>query len=257
LRYGLINASNDELERSIDSCESWGWYCAEILAFGILAEFAIAAIHPPYDSFCERWGSSIADMLVFLGVAGEVQFGRMASRRQAELKRRSDIKIAEANERAALALKRAEELHKENLELSRKIFPRVISPEQAANIRDAIAPFAGTPFDMDCDPGAEDAFIRTLSTTLQEAGWALHGSSPHNVAVMFASLVPQPKGPVSDARLCLRLHGSSADKFQAPAAALQAALSRALGQAVGMVIDHPESNFISRDAIHVEVYKAR
>jgi len=96
LRNGLTNATNDELEKSADSCEFWGWLSVAILGGGLLAEIAIAAFHPPYDSFWEQWGTSIANSLVFLGVAGEVQFGWMASRRQAELRRRSDIKIAEA-----------------------------------------------------------------------------------------------------------------------------------------------------------------
>ena len=69
----------------------------------MIAEVIIAACHPPYDSFWEQWGSSLANGLIAIGVATEIKLGQMAGLRQSELRRRSDEKVATALERAAKA----------------------------------------------------------------------------------------------------------------------------------------------------------
>ena len=90
---------------------------------GVFSELAIAWFHPSYDSLWERWGSTIANAAVLLGVAGEIQFSMMAFRRDKELKRRSDEQVAEARERAAKAdLARAE--------LEAKLLPRMLNQDQ-------------------------------------------------------------------------------------------------------------------------------
>jgi len=98
-----------------------------LVVVGVIAELAIAAWHPPYDSFWEQWGSSVANGLIAIGVAFEIKFGQMAGLRQSELRRRSEEKVAEANLRAATALegaKRAYQTAKENAE------PRQIKPKE-------------------------------------------------------------------------------------------------------------------------------
>jgi hypothetical protein len=107
LPKGMINASDDELEKSIGSCERWEWFGGGLVFAGVAATVAIAIVHPEYDSFLEQWGSAIADSLVAAGVAIEIKFGQMAGLRQNELKRRSDEKVAEANNIAAQATKDA------------------------------------------------------------------------------------------------------------------------------------------------------
>jgi hypothetical protein len=102
-------ASDGDLESSGDACERIGWICGGAVALGVLAEVAVAWWHPPYNSFWEQWGTVIANAIVMLGVAGEVQFSRMAFRRDKELKLRSDEKVAAANERASEAAARANE----------------------------------------------------------------------------------------------------------------------------------------------------
>ena len=92
LPKGIKSASDEALELSGDACEALSWRCGGIVAIGVLAEVAIAFFHPPYDSFWEQWGSVVANAVVMLGVAGEVQFSMMAFRRDKELKRRSDKK---------------------------------------------------------------------------------------------------------------------------------------------------------------------
>jgi hypothetical protein len=132
----MIKASDEELDKSIESCEQWEWFGGGLVFVGVIATVVIAIIHPRYDSFLEQWGSAIADSLVAVGVAIEIKFGQMAGLRQNELRRRSDEKVAEASERAARA-----ELESDRLKV---IFAgRRLLPEQnsiiSAVIRDKAA----------------------------------------------------------------------------------------------------------------------
>lgn len=92
-----MGASDGDLERSVESCEHWEWLGGGLVVVGLIAAVGIAALHPPYDSFWDQWGSVVADSLVALGVVAEIKFGQMAGLRQSEVKRRSDEKIAELN----------------------------------------------------------------------------------------------------------------------------------------------------------------
>jgi hypothetical protein len=136
LPKGMIKACDDELERSIGSCEQWEWFGGGLVVVGVFATVVIAVFHPLYDSFLEQWGSAIADVLVGIGVAIEIKFGQMAGLRQNELKSRSDKKVSEANERASNA-----QLETERLKV--QFAGRRLSKEQrsaiAALIRDPAA----------------------------------------------------------------------------------------------------------------------
>jgi hypothetical protein len=103
LPNGTINASENQLESASSSCERWEWGCAGAVVVALVAEFAIAAIHPPYDSFLEQWGTAIADTVIALGIVGEVLFSRKDARIQTELRNRSNAKLADAIRRAAKA----------------------------------------------------------------------------------------------------------------------------------------------------------
>jgi hypothetical protein len=131
LPKGIIKACDGDLERSIGSCERWEWCGGVLVVLGVLAEVAIAAIHPPYDSFLEQWGSTVANSLIAIGVVTEIRFGQMAGLRQSELMRRSDERVAEANTRAANA-----EL--ETQRLKAQFGGRRILPEQAKQIVETI-----------------------------------------------------------------------------------------------------------------------
>jgi hypothetical protein len=130
LPKGMIKASQEELEKSIESCERWEWFGGVLVFIGVAAAVAIAGIHPKYDSFLEQWGSAIADGLVAAGVAIEIKFGQMAGLRQHELKRRSDIIVGNANIRAAEALQKAEEEHHARVKLEAQLSPRTLTKEQ-------------------------------------------------------------------------------------------------------------------------------
>jgi hypothetical protein len=127
LPNGIINARDNELERSIGSCERWEWFGGFVVVAALIAEVAIAAIHPPYDSFLEQWGSVLSTGLIAIGVVIEIKFAHMAGLRQSELRRRSDERAFEANLRAAEAIREAERIKE-------KISPRRLTLQQFNSI---------------------------------------------------------------------------------------------------------------------------
>ncbi len=84
-------------------------------------EPSVAIVHPAYGSFLERWGSSVANIFVVLGVGGEILFSRFGYRRQQELSLRAKNALTEATQRAA----RAEE----------QLSPRSVSKTQFEELR--------------------------------------------------------------------------------------------------------------------------
>jgi len=159
LPNGIKNASDGELESSSEVCEEWSWICGGAVVLGVLAEVAIAWCHPLYDSFWERWGSVIADGVVMLGVAGEVQFSMMVFRRDKELKRRSDEKVANANKIAAQATKDAADARERTAEIEKLTAWRHISAVARSAIAEAIRPNA-TMLDiqLEFENGSPEAF---------------------------------------------------------------------------------------------------
>jgi hypothetical protein len=180
-----MKASAPELEKSIESCERWEWYGGGLVVVGLIADVAIAAIHPPYNSFWEQWGSSIASGLIAIGVVAEIKFGQMAGLRQHELKRRSDKKVAEAQRKsananaragnsealAALAQARAAEAQ---LELAKFKAARILSAEQQTRISEKLKPFAGAKYDAGIGPMGDPEplyLLRSIHSALSAAGW--------------------------------------------------------------------------------------
>jgi hypothetical protein len=112
---------------------------------GVVAEFAIAAFHPAYDSFLEQWGSALADSAIALGIVGEVICGRRDARIQTELRNRSNTKLGaaeiaagKANERAAKLEAEAAKAKFKLLNAEAKLEPRVLSAEERAIIVERI-----------------------------------------------------------------------------------------------------------------------
>jgi hypothetical protein len=108
LTNGVMKADDGSLERSVESCDIWAERSAIAVIVGLVLEVGIAFTHPPFDSFWEHWGAVLADMLVALGVAGEVLFGRMGRSRQSELTRRSSGRLAQAEFDMGFALAASE-----------------------------------------------------------------------------------------------------------------------------------------------------
>jgi hypothetical protein len=168
LPKGTKNATDEALESSGDACEKLSWVCGSVVVLGVLAEAVLAGLHLPYDSPWERWVAVIANAAVMLGVVGEVQFSMMAFRRDKELKRRSDDKVAAASARAAEA----------QLELERFRAPRSLSSEKLTWIGKKVRHFAGQKFLGAVSPGVGDAWILwgQIANSLQAANWVLISS---------------------------------------------------------------------------------
>jgi hypothetical protein len=172
LPKGVINASDPELEKSIESCERWAWFGGGLVIVGVAAEVAIAAIHPPYDSFLEQWGSSLANSLVAIGVAFEIIFSRIAGLRQNELKRRSDERVAAANARAEEANQKAQEAA---LDLAKYRTPRYLTHEQLYRIAEKLKPFGESMMQYACASVGLDpehiTFLQFIEAALLIANW--------------------------------------------------------------------------------------
>jgi hypothetical protein len=175
LPNGIINAGKEELERSIGSCERWGWFGGGLVVMGVAGEVAIAAYHPSYDSFLEQWGSAIANGFVAIGVAAEILFGRMAGLRQSELIRRSDEKAAEANARTA-------ELQKENLRLRAAISWREIAPADLQRLTALLASVAPSEVIIE--------YVRGDPESQNAAGYFLQAFRAANWRVTFRARTP-------------------------------------------------------------------
>jgi hypothetical protein len=102
-----MHVTDEELHRSIDRSERWAFCGGIAVIIGVSAEAVLAYRHATTTHFEAIWGPVIADSLVALGVAAELWFSGRASIRQREIQRRSDIAVAEANERAQQASKDA------------------------------------------------------------------------------------------------------------------------------------------------------
>jgi hypothetical protein len=138
LPRGIINASETQIETASSSCERWEWTFAGLVVAGVIAEFVIAGIHPLYDSFLEQWRTATAGALVALGIVGEVIFGRIDARYQTELRKRSNDKMSNAIERAAILEKEAADARGRVADIERLTSWRHISDEQREQIASSI-----------------------------------------------------------------------------------------------------------------------
>lgn len=172
LRFGIINAANEQLEIASKSCRRWGWGGGGLVLGGLLFEVLIAVIHPKYDFFLERWGSVIADLLVFFGVLAEIWFSGIEHSCDSELTRRSNDELRIATERAGSAIERAA---KAELEIAKIKAPRTLTSEDVNSISQELSEFPGQMYDLFLprmmEPGS---FIVTqIIVALTKAGWLL------------------------------------------------------------------------------------
>jgi hypothetical protein len=139
LPNGINKASDGDLERSASSCESWAIVSGLLVVFGLIVEAIIAFVHPSYDSPVGTWTPFIADTLVALGVAGEVLFSMMSSRRHNELRVRSNTNLADAITQAGEANQKAEEAQLARLELEKSLSSRRLTGEQSSKLTSALS----------------------------------------------------------------------------------------------------------------------
>lgn len=96
------------------------------------------------------------------------------------------VLIAEANERAAKADKKAAEAQ---LELAKFKAPRTLTDEQRERITGKLKPFLGTTFEVVTYPGEPEpaTFSNVIAETLVKAGWVFNPNHSHGHLMGLAS----------------------------------------------------------------------
>ena len=181
LPNGKINATEVQLEGVSSSCEQWGIWCGALVVISVIAEFVIAWVEPPYNSFLKE--SLVPDAGIAIGIVGEVLFGMWNNRIQTELRSRSNKQLAEAVEAAGQANARAAEANASvveaqertklaELEIAKLKAPRQITSEGVDHIAAILRPLGGFPYDLSIptllEPGSP--LINGLVLALRKSG---------------------------------------------------------------------------------------
>ena len=95
----LAHAPEDELREDSALDEKWEAACVWVVIAGLALEGIVAGVHAPYDAMVTRWGSFVCDVLIALGVYFELYFSSRIRQRDHELVRRSNERVAMAEER--------------------------------------------------------------------------------------------------------------------------------------------------------------
>jgi hypothetical protein len=168
--------TDGEIDTAISQNEALASWAGYVLVAGLLLEAALAfnfAINIP---IIDAHLSQFANLLVLLGVGGEIHFGAKASRAQKELQRRTDVKLTEALDRAARA--------QNDLLEFRTPRRALMTAENRARLVERLSPFAGTQFDTALGSGGDQMhFLWDLEETLTAAKWIQLNWGVHAVGV--------------------------------------------------------------------------
>lgn len=116
---------------------------AVFVVIGLAFEVVFASVfHEPPETYWSHWGPVGADVVVTLGVAAEVLFGRRQRIASDELAVLSEKNVVAAMERASLAEKAAAEARERTAEVERLTAWRRLTPLQTETIKSALKPFA-------------------------------------------------------------------------------------------------------------------
>jgi hypothetical protein len=191
----MSSASDEEdnLRRGEERDETRAVWGGAAVIFGLLLEVAYAIAYSKGQSIVEEWGPVFADAFVALGVATEVLYAARARSKAAAIKRRSDEKIAAANERAAEALQKAEEESHARVKLEMNLQPRSVSPEQFHFIQGLGGRLEGINIGYESD-GETLWFARQLEGAFLRAGIAVSMFQRPAEVHSFAILIYEPNG---------------------------------------------------------------
>jgi len=124
----------------------------------------------------ENWAPVVADILVALGVYGELHFSGKAGRAQKALQILTEGRLTEAFDRAAKAEKELRDFRRPRRAL--------MTPENRARLIETLAPFSGTEFDTGLGSGGEQMhFLWDLEEVLNAARWRQLPWGVHAVGV--------------------------------------------------------------------------
>jgi uncharacterized small protein (DUF1192 family) len=98
---GVMNATNDELDGIVSSGERLAGWCALLIVAALVTEAILAFVS--LSPLGTKIATFTANSLIAVGVFGELFFHKRSSHAQNESQRRSDLKVAELNERASEA----------------------------------------------------------------------------------------------------------------------------------------------------------
>ncbi len=166
-----MKKTEDQLRDYISLNDSLAEYGAMAIVVGLVIEIFLAVVFRSGKTFIENWAPVIADGLIALGVYSEIHFGRKSTASRKELQDRSDEKVAELNERAAEADRKAKEAELALIEFRK---PRGITPDQRTSIAEKLKSFAGTQFDTGLSGGSGEQadLLWQLAPAITDAGWS-------------------------------------------------------------------------------------
>jgi hypothetical protein len=292
LKNGVRSATEGELDAAVSWLEGSEIVFGGVVFFGIALEVALAILHPPYDAAPNIWGSPIADAFVALGVLGEVVASARVTICQGELSKRSNDRLqaaeqraadaskeaagaqtmaflamgqassatnalAVANERAARLEKEAADARERAAKLEAELIPRRLTVEAQEAIRDLIAPFAGTPFNVLSDAGAELPYQQDFIGMLRSAGWVFKQYSADSITLPRGMVAGRP---LHTSGLGIRVNRDAPPAIRDAAHTLVMALAQYGGSGPGYsLVSDPSGNTLSctPDAVHIEIFKVR
>jgi hypothetical protein len=199
--------------------------CGWVVVAGLVIEVCLAVAFQEHKDWIENWGPAIADILVALGVYGEIHFSGKVSAADEELRREADEKVSEANEHAAEATERAaalereaaharveqEKLRKSNLQLYAAIAPRQVVLVGGSTVLKKLQAAPGTIALIQSVPEFESQILLSnIAWLLEQCGWKIHllsfedtktppHSIPNGVSIYtreFGETEPFPEGSV-------------------------------------------------------------
>jgi hypothetical protein len=205
-------ADDTDLESLSDGAVVAEWCFAALVVIGVGGEFSIAARHFPNNSWIGWWGPAYADLLVAIGVAGEVFASVIAHLCQSELTRRTNEKLAETSAllgstmkyavqisaRSAEAQERAAKAELETEQLKKRMAKRILTKEQFETIRDELKGKVRTVVGITTSGHTEARqYADQISRALHLAGIASRIFSPR-IGVTWTELYVAIPTPIPD-----------------------------------------------------------
>ena len=168
-----INAEHNieaELRREVRTTARRVDSCARAVVVALIFEALVLWEYAGNKPLRETVLFIACDLLLAIAIYGEITFGNKLSAAQAGLQRLSDQKVAESNERAAEATRKAEEAR---LELAKYREARVLNAEQIDRITAELREFSGVRFALGLAFMDPEFFILLLliEAMLEKAGW--------------------------------------------------------------------------------------
>jgi hypothetical protein len=165
-----MDETDDELKARFARNTGLAGWLARLIVAGLDLDIVFLLIFSEKKSWKEVACGIFATVVIGLGVWLESIFDEKAHKDAAELQRRSDERVAEANARAAEANRIAQEA---SLELAKYRADRTLNEHQMARIADKVREFGPIRFDANVTPGSPESrrCLRFIEITLHTAGW--------------------------------------------------------------------------------------